>query len=160
MKQLGVARVLEEQHIFNTPASPHVAAEIDGKRVNESELTLPQLSSHDTLLIEGAGGLMVPINRDCLYIDVFKQWQLPVILCARTALGTINHTLLSVSALQERKIPILGIAFIGDEMSDTEKTICDFTGVKKLGRLPLLNTINQETLSQAFEDHFRRKDFQ
>jgi dethiobiotin synthetase len=68
---------------------------------------------------------MVPINRSTLYIDIFARWHLPVVLCARTALGTINHSLLSIEALRSRKIEILGIAFIGERNSDSESAICE-----------------------------------
>ena len=111
------------------------------------------------LIVEGAGGLMVPLTRRTLYIDVFQRWGAPVILCARTILGTINHALLSVEALRRRGIPILGIVFVGHAMPDTERTICDFGDVKCLGRLPLLSRLTPVTLVEAFENGFRREDF-
>jgi dethiobiotin synthetase len=82
-----------------------------------------------------------------------------VVLCARTALGTINHTLLSVEALQRRSIRIIGIAFIGDENTDTERTIPEMAGVKRLGRLPRLDPLTRETLAAAFAQNFRLADF-
>lgn len=110
-------------------------------------------------MIEGAGGLMVPLNGNELYIDIFARWQLPVILCARTALGTINHSLLSLEASRSRNINILGIAFIGEENVDTESIICRMGPVRRLGRLPWLAPLTGDTLRAAFKASFRHGDF-
>ncbi|TGV53482.1 dethiobiotin synthase, partial [Mesorhizobium sp. M00.F.Ca.ET.149.01.1.1] len=83
------------------------------------------------------------------FIDIFAEWRLPVILCARTTLGTINHTLLSIEALRARSIPLAGIAFIGDEMADTQRTIVEMGGVPQLGRLPYLDPLTDKTLRDA-----------
>jgi len=83
-------------------------------------------------VIEGAGGLHVPLTRRTTFIDVFARWQKPVILCSRTGLGTINHTLLSLEALDRRNIPVLGIAFIGDRQPDTEEIILELSGTRRL----------------------------
>ena len=111
------------------------------------------------LVIEGAGGLMVPLSRSTLYIDIFARWQLPVLLCARTALGTINHSLLSIEALRNRGIDILGIAFVGDKNVDTENTICRIGRIRRLGRLPWLSPLSADTVRAAFEASFNRDDF-
>jgi dethiobiotin synthetase len=92
---------------------------------------------------------MVPLTRDCLFIDVFARWHAPVVLCARTALGTINHTLLSIEALRKRAIPLLGIAFIGDAKPDTERSIAEFGQARVLGRLPCLDPLTSATLRSA-----------
>ena len=92
---------------------------------------------------------MVPLNRQTRFIDIFREWQLPVILCARTALGTINHTLLSIEALRARSIPLIGVVFIGDEMADSQRTIAEFGNVRQLGRLPYLDPLTPETLREA-----------
>jgi dethiobiotin synthetase len=111
------------------------------------------------LVIEGAGGPMVPLADDTLYIDVFARWRLPVILCARTALGTINHSLLAIEALRCRSIPIAGIAFIGDENAAPEATIARMGGVRRLGRLPLIPDLDGDTLAAAFRENFDVADF-
>jgi dethiobiotin synthetase len=151
-------RILPERYRLQIPASPHRAAEIDGVAIDTQSLGVPA-TGEDPLVIEGAGGLMVPLDRSTLYIDIFERWQLPVLLCARTVLGTINHSLLSIEALRSRKIEILGIAFIGDENADTEATICSMGKVRKLGRLPWLSPLNSQTLHSAFEHAFSRDDF-
>jgi dethiobiotin synthetase len=144
--------------VSETPASPHHAAEIDGVRIDAESLDVPDTGGRP-LVIEGAGGLMVPLNRHTLYVDVFARWHLPVVLCARTVLGTINHSLLSVEALRSRKVDILGIAFIGDENSDSQTIICDIGRVRLLGRLPWLSPLTRETLVAAFKTSFSRADF-
>ncbi|MCC7304965.1 MAG: ATP-dependent dethiobiotin synthetase BioD [Alphaproteobacteria bacterium] len=146
-----------EKYIFTEPLSPHRAAEIDGAEVDVEALEPPACGG--PLLIEGAGGLMVPLTRKNLQINLFKRWNLPVILCARTGLGTINHTLLSVEALWSRKIPIHGIAFVGEDNPDTIETIAKFSGVKVLGRLPWLYDLSAENLKKAFKENFSLDDF-
>ena len=126
-------RFFPEKYILSEALSPHRAAEIDNVEIDLSALRPPL--SEAPLLIEGAGGLMVPLTRDTLQIDQFKRWNLPVILCARTGLGTLNHTLLSLEALKSRNIPIHGIAFIGDENRDNMQTIAEFSSEWILGRL-------------------------
>ncbi len=145
-------RILPEAWRLKTPVSPHLAADIDGVAIDPDALTLPETPG--PLVIEGAGGLLVPLTRERTYIDVFARWREPVILCARTGLGTINHTLLSVEAMNRRQIPIFGIAFIGEERSDTQKIIADISGVPVLGRLPIFDGLTAETLRRAFGDHF------
>ncbi|RVA17047.1 ATP-dependent dethiobiotin synthetase BioD [Mesorhizobium sp. M7D.F.Ca.US.004.03.1.1] len=144
---LPPGRVLPEVYRLKEPLSPHRSAELDGVAIDVARLSLPVLPG--PLVIEGAGGLMVPLNRQTRFIDIFAQWHLPVILCARTALGTINHTLLSIEALRARSIPLIGLAFIGDEVADTQRTIVEFSGVPQLGRLPLLDPLTRETLRDA-----------
>ncbi|SIT54798.1 ATP-dependent dethiobiotin synthetase BioD [Mesorhizobium prunaredense] len=144
---LPSGRVLPEAHRLKSPLSPHRSAEIDGVSIEAADLAYPVLPT--PLVIEGAGGLMVPINRQTRFIDIFAEWRLPVILCARTELGTINHTLLSIEALRARSIPLIGIAFIGEEVADTQRTITEFGAVRQLGRLPHLVPLTRETLRKA-----------
>jgi dethiobiotin synthetase len=146
-----------EAYVLSQPLSPHRAAELDNISIAIQKLKPPVSGS--PLIIEGAGGLMVPITRDVLFIDLFKQWAMPVILCARTALGTINHTLLSVEALKKRSIPIHGVAFIGDDNPDNISTIAAFSGAKILGRLPSLERVEKSMLEKAFAENFERTDF-
>jgi dethiobiotin synthetase len=155
---LSPERILAEKHILNTPASPHYAARIDGITIDDRAL-LPPPPGDRPLVIEGAGGLMVPVNDDTLFIDIFARWKLPLVLCARTALGTINHSLLSIEAVKRRDIPLIGIAFIGDEQAESERIICKLGGVRRLGRLPHLAPLNHESLRSAFATSFNLADF-
>jgi dethiobiotin synthetase len=151
-------RIVPERYRLKTPASPHLAAEIDRVGIDTESLHVPD-TGNCPLVIEGAGGLMVPLGGSTLYIDIFARWQLPVLLCARTTLGTINHSLLSIDAMRNRGIDILGIAFIGDENTDTETTICRIGRIRKLGRLPWLSPLNAAALRTAVEASFNRDDF-
>jgi dethiobiotin synthetase len=150
-------RVVPEAWRLRTPVSPHLAAEIDGVSIDPDALVPPKVAG--PLVIEGAGGLFVPLTRDTLAIDMFARWGLPTVLVARTALGTINHTLLSLAALAARGVPVLGIAFVGEERPDSEKTVATFSGARVLGRLPPLGALTPETLAAAFRVGFRIEDF-
>jgi dethiobiotin synthetase len=145
-------RILPEAYLLKTPASPHFAAERDSIVIDATRLTPPETSR--PLIIEPAGGLAVPLTRKLLQIDLLAQWTLPVILCAATKLGTINHSMLSIEALKRRSIPILGVAFIGAENADSQRTICEMGGVEMLGRLPHLDPLTPSTLTEAFSASF------
>lgn len=151
-------RIVPERYRLETPASPYHAAAIEGVHIDAESLDVPDTGERP-LVIEGAGGLMVPLSRSTLYIDIFARWQLPVVLCARTELGTINHSLLSIAALRNRTIEILGIAFIGERNSESESAICEIGRVRWLGRLPRLSPLTANTLRAAFNNSFRRDDF-
>ena len=155
---LSSDRILPERYRLNTPVSPHQSAAIDGVRVDTAELAVPDTSGRP-LVIEGAGGLMVPLDQSTLYIDVFARWRIPVVLCARTSLGTINHSLLSIEALRRRDIDLLGVAFIGEGNPESERAISEIGRVKQLGRLPRLSPLNQSTLREAFAAAFKPGDF-
>jgi dethiobiotin synthetase len=151
------SRLLPEVYKLKSPLSPHRAAELDGVTIELSRLALPRADR--MLVVELAGGLMVPLTRSDLSIDLLPRWKAPVVLCARTALGTINHTLLSIEALKRRSIPLIGLAFIGDENADTERTIVEMAKVRRLGRLPHLSPLTSESLAHAFSANFNTADF-
>jgi len=150
-------RILPEGYRLHTPCSPHWAAEIDGITLEDAALELPK--GEPKLVVEGAGGVLVPIREDLLFADLFVRWGLPVVLAARTALGAINHTLLSIEALRVRGVPILGVAFVGEAIENTEATIARIGQVKRLGRLPMLPEVTAETLRSAFAANFDVEDF-
>lgn len=149
-RRTGLApdRILPEAYRLATPCSPHRAAEIDGVTIDPDRLTPPACDR--PLVIEGAGGALVPLTRELLYADLFARWQLPTIIVARTALGTINHSLLTIEALRSRGVPILGIAFSGAANPDSEATIAAIGKVRRLGRLDW---------NGRFEDDFDIADF-
>lgn len=154
---LGVARTLPEAYRLNTPCSPHRAAELDSIAIDPARLTLPEIGG--PLVVEGAGGVLVPLTPGLLFADLFARWNQPVVLVARTALGTINHSLLSIEALRSRGVPILGVAFVGEAVEDSEATIARIGNVRRLGRLPLLETLDTPSLAAAFASGFRIEDF-
>ena len=112
------------------PMSPHAAADLEGLQINLAELKIPQVDN--TLIIELAGGLMVPINHQELNIDLLATWQLPVILVSKYYLGSINHTLLSWELLKQRNIPFLGFIFKGEKYQATFDIILEYTKAKCL----------------------------
>lgn len=157
---LPAARVLPEVYRLTMAASPHLAAERDGIHIDIDGLAnAPLFNDGRTVVIEGAGGLLVPLSRRHLQIELFERWGAPVVLVASTRLGTINHSLLSIEALKRRQIPVLGVAFVGDENFDSERTIIEMGGVRRLGRLPIVDPLNKETLRNAFAANFRATDF-
>lgn len=153
---LPATRILPESYRLQTPCSPHRAAELEDLQIACDDLEPPDM---DPLVVEGAGGLLVPLTRGVLLADLLARWQLPAVLVARTELGTINHSLLSIHALRSWKIPCLGVAFVGDGNSDSEETICAMSGAKRLGRLPRLDPLNPDNLKRAFGANFRLEDF-
>lgn len=165
MTGLPAERFLPESYVLSEPLSPHRSAELDSLEIDVDGLKIPV--TDEPLIIEGAGGLMVPLTRKNLMINLFRKWneptngygRVPVILVARTGLGTINHTLLSLEALWSRKIPVHGIIFVGDENDDNIKTIGEFSDVKILGRLPMLDSLDAKSLINAFENNFNIEDF-
>lgn len=157
MTGLPMPRLLREAYVLKEPLSPHLASERDGVTINPDALALPSVNG--PLIVEGAGGVLVPITRTVLQIELFARWGLPVVLVARTALGTINHTLLSLEALQRRNIPVLGVIFVGDAMEDSEKTSVALGKTKRLGRLPILPRLDAGSLRAAFAAHFDMRDF-
>jgi dethiobiotin synthetase len=157
LADLPAGRILPERWRLETPASPHLAAERDGVEIDPAALSPPSVSG--PLVIEGAGGLMVPLTRHELFVDVFSRWRIPLVLCARTALGTLNHTLLSLEALRRRAVPLLGVALIGDAHPDNERTLEEMGGAPILGRLPRLDPLTPSTLAAAFAAAFRRESF-
>lgn len=147
-------RFLPEAYVFKNALSPHRAAELENREIDFDNLDPP--ACHRTLLIEGAGGLMVPLTRDKLFIDLMTRWKFPLILCARTELGTINHTLLSLAAAKSRGIPLHGVIFIGPENEDNINTIAHFSGAPVLGHIPLLQKLTPASFSAAFTHGFNR----
>lgn len=139
-----------EGYCLTEPMSPHAAAEIDNVVIDESGLKIPV--TENNLLIELAGGLMVPLRKDFLNIDLIKFWKLPVILVSRNYLGSINHTLLSLDVLKKNNISVEGIIFNGDEVKATEDVILQYAGVRRIGRVPGMKLINKESVRIASEN--------
>jgi len=150
-------RILPERFRLAIPASPHYSAEQEGVTIGLDDLAIPPVDG--PLVIEGAGGALVPVNPELLFADLFAHWGLPVIVVASTRLGTINHSLLTIEALRARAVPIHGIAFIGEEIVDSEETICRIGTVSHLGRLPMLDALTPDALRDAFGAHFNLADF-
>jgi dethiobiotin synthetase len=154
---LAPARILPEAWRLRLPASPHLSARAEGVVIDPARLEIPKVAG--PLVVETAGGVMVPLTDDFLTIELLARWKTPVVLVARTALGTINHSLLTIEALRRRDIPVHGVAFVGDEAAGPQETIARIGAVKALGRLPRLDTLDARTLAAAFADGFSLADF-
>jgi len=133
-----------ESYQLTQPMSPHAAARIDNIKIELSKITLPQ--TQNNLIIEGAGGLMVPLNDKTLIIDLIQQLDVEVILVSQNYLGSINHTILSIDALKTRGINIAGIIFNGNENSETEKFILNHSKLRFLGRVKQHDSINKDVI--------------
>ena len=148
----GIAKekILREAYIFKQPVSPHWAAEIDGKKINLKLLNLPSIDG--SLVVETAGGLMVPITRNVLQIEQMKKWNLPVIIVCRSSLGTLNHTLLTIEALKKRNIKILGLIINGEKHFDNPKTLREFSKLPIIAEFPRLSNIDKNNLDRLWQE--------
>ena len=136
-----------EAYRLNHPMSPHAAAERDGVEIDISSFEMPKTDNH--LVIEGAGGLLVPLNKKDTILDLIANLKCEVILVSRHYLGSINHTLMSIELLKQRNIPIKGILFNGNENKDTESIIKEMTGIEVLGRIDELEDLNKSVINSV-----------
>ncbi len=143
--------VHENSYKLNTPASPHLAAELDGISIDLKNIKEPKTNNH--LVIEGAGGIFVPINDKECVIDLIQN-DYKVIVVSRHYLGSINHTLLTIEALKNRKIDIAGIIFSGEENKSSESIILNKTGVQCIGRIEQEPYFDQNVIRE-YADLFR-----
>ena len=147
--QLPAERLLPEAYRLQTPVSPHWAAELEGITIDPARLALPAVAG--ALVVETAGGLLVPLRRDWLQIDQLATWGLPVLLVARSGLGTLNHTLLSVEALRQRSIPLLGLVLNGPLHPDNPTTLAALTQAPVLAQLPPLEPLTASGLAAQWQ---------
>lgn len=142
----SVSRIHPERYTLTEPMSPHAAAHGEGITISINDFVLPE--TENGLVIEGAGGVMVPLNREKLLIDLIEKLKAPVIFVSRHYLGSINHTLLSLEALKRRKIAIHGIIFVGDPTPDSETIITTMSGVRMLGRIAWEDELSPLVIAQ------------
>lgn len=145
MSNLTNANVYKENFVYKRPLSPHLAASLENDSINIDRISLPK--THN-LIIEGAGGVLVPINKTILMVDLIKKLAIPTILVARSTLSTINHTLLSLEALRARNIPILGIILNGLPNQDNLEAIEFYGRAQVLASVPKLQQVDREHLMQ------------
>jgi len=146
---LPAERIQPEAYRLEAPVSPHWAAERQGVSIDPERLALP--SSRGPLVVETAGGLLVPLRRDWLQIDQIARWGLPVLLVARSGLGTLNHTLLSLEALARRRIPVLGLVLNGAPHADNPRTLAHLGGVPVLAELAPLDPLDAPALQTIWQ---------
>jgi dethiobiotin synthetase len=141
-----------EAYRLQLPASPHAAAAAEGIIIDPARILIPDTANH--LVIEGAGGIMVPLNPSFLVLDLLVAWQMETVLVSRNYLGSINHTLLTVEALQRRQVPIAGIIFNGDPNPATEEVILSLTRLRRLPSLQQEQTLTREVI-RGYAGEFR-----
>ncbi len=151
---LAPDRLLPEAYRLSEPLSPHWAAERDGVTIELERLALPAIEG--PLVVETAGGLLVPLQRNWLQIQQLQRWGLPVLLVARSGLGTLNHTLLSLEALERRGIPVLGLVLNGPPHADNPRTLEQLGGVPVLAELPPLQLPTAAALAQQWQQQLAR----
>jgi dethiobiotin synthetase len=143
VSKLAGTRIYKEAYRYKAPLSPHLAASLVNEEIDITKIMLPATKN---LIVEGAGGLLVPVNKKYFIIDLIKQFSIPVILVANTNLGTINHTLLSLEALKARDIKILGVICSGTLNQDNIDAIEFYGNTKVLACLPFQDCINKDRL--------------
>ena len=152
-------RTLPEVYRFAPPVSPHLAARLAGVRIELRKIKLPQIADSENLIVEGAGGALVPINNTQLMTDLMTHFNLPVLLVARTSLGTINHTLLSIAALRAARLDLRGVVMVGKENRENRAAIEHYGEIEVVGVVPQLAKINRAALLRAFREKFNREVF-
>lgn len=149
VSKVDESSIIPERYRLETPMSPHGAADIDGVSIALDDFEFPKFSTKH-LIVEGAGGLLVPINWQETILDLIVHLKLPVLLVARSSLGTLNHTLLSLEALRNRNTDVFGVLLNGEKHPSNKKTIEKF-GTVIVHELEVLNEVNKESLIKAFD---------
>lgn len=157
LARLPRSRTRPESYIFAPPVSPHLAARLAGSRIELRKIKLNDILLREHLIAEGAGGVLVPINRTQLMTDVIRHLGFPAVLVSRTSLGTINHTLLSLAALRQARIEIRGVVLVGKANLENRRAIEHYGQISVIGWLPLLKKIDKRALLAAYKSHFDRK---
>jgi len=152
-------RTLPECYLFDPPVSPHLAAAACGTTIDLARLRASFAPSKVPVIVEGAGGILAPINDKQTMLDVAGTLRMPLIVATRTVVGTINHTTLTVNAIRDAGLHVAGVVMIGDESKDNERSIEHFAAVPIVGRIPFLPAIGREALLQVFETNFNHSVF-
>ena len=159
LAQLPKNRALPEAYRFVPPVSPHLAARLAGVRIDLRKIKLPQIATSENLIVEGAGGALVPINSSQLMTDVMTHLAFPVLLVARTSLGTINHTLLSIAALRAARLDLHGVIMVGKANRKNRDAVEHYGEIEVVGTVPMLAMINRAALVRVFRKQFCREAF-
>ncbi len=160
LAQLPRSRVVPEVYRFAPPVSPHLAAQRAGVRIELRKIRMPRIPARESLVAEGAGGVLVPINKTQFMASLMRHLKLPVLLVSRTALGTINHTLLSLAALRAARLDVRGVVMVGPFNPENRKAIERYGDIPVIGSVPRLARINQRALLAVFQRHFDRAALQ
>jgi dethiobiotin synthase len=154
MKWSGITaqRAHAESYLFDPPVSPHLAAAHAGTTIDMRRIQRP--AAVGRLIIEGAGGVLAPINDEACMLDLMRVLDAPIVVASRTALGTINHTLLTIGAIRVANLDLRGVVMIGRENPDNRRAVEHFGDVPVIGWIPWLEQIDRDTLLSVFRNHF------
>jgi dethiobiotin synthase len=147
-------RFFPEAYLLKHHVSPHLAARLEGIEIDIQKIKLPSDRKWKHLIVEGAGGLLVPINDTQLLIDVIAHLNIPALVVARSTLGTINHTLLTIEKLKDRAIPLLGVVMNGPKNIENKLAIEKYGSIKVIAEIEPIEKINPDNLKKAFFTHF------
>lgn len=145
----------DETYRLTEPLSPHASAQIDGIHIKMERFQLPSFHTKH-LIVEGAGGVMVPLNEDKMIIDLIASLKLPAIVVARSELGTLNHTFLTLEALRKRSIPVLGVVMNGSENESNRKAIEYYGQTTILAEIGHMKKRSPTVLQETFSNHFHK----
>ncbi|MCX7823862.1 MAG: dethiobiotin synthase [Syntrophobacterales bacterium] len=145
-------RFLPEVYCFRKPLSPHAASALENVTIDISSISVPKVGGR--LIVEGAGGVMVPLNKHQLMIDLMKQLKLPLLIVARSTLGTINHSLLTISALRNAGLNIIGVVMNGPRNESNKEAIEHYGKVSVVAQIEPLSVIKAETLQYVLDNFF------
>ncbi len=140
-------KIHPERYRLNHPLSPHLSAKMDGVEIELKQINLPE--TENSLIIEGAGGLMVPLNDQELILDLIKKLNIEIILVSQNYLGSINHTLLTINTLKQHNITIKGIIFNGEVNLESQGYILKYTGINHLGNIPIFKEVSKAAIIEA-----------
>ena len=149
-----------ERYRFDPPVSPHLASRQGGIRIDLGAFEFPEAPGGRKWIVEGAGGVMVPLNERDLMRDLIQRIGFPAIIASRTTLGTINHTLLTLAALRNAQLPVCGVVLIGEKNIENRRAIEHYGNVRVIGEIPILENIDRAALLGVFEKYFDRQAFQ
>ncbi len=152
-------RLPSERYRFDPPVSPHLASREAGAHIDLEAFEFPAAPAGRKWIVEGAGGVLVPLNERDLMRDLIRRIGFPVIVAARTSLGTINHTLLTLAALRDASLPICGVVLIGDENIENRCAVEHYGRVSVVGHIPILKQIRRAALLEVYEKYFDRAKF-
>ena len=152
-------RTIAEVYRFAPPVSPHLASRRARVRIDLRKIAIPTAGGPGALIVEGAGGVLVPINDRQFMTDLMKHLRLPIVLVSRSSLGTINHTLLSLAALRAARLDVRGVVMVGKRNDENRKAIERYGKVQVIGTMPPLKKIDRRALLNVFRNHFDREAF-
>jgi dethiobiotin synthetase len=156
MEKTGLAKenFIPETYRLTLPLSPHAAALMDGVRIDPDSFHMPEISQSANLIIEGAGGVMVPLNEEYLMTDLMKKLAAPILLVTRSSLGTINHTLLTLEKLRRERLEVLGVIINGPRNRSNRDAIEHYGCVRVLAEIDPIPDINSQSLIDLFDFYF------